>query len=629
MTSCRPCGALGCAVVLILLGGCFTESDDSLVPADPGCLFGCGGDEGGDGHWPGGELEASMGWRCEGCEVGNLMGLRDSCADGTWDHDGRIATPCVAWTDCRAGQFVATEGTAQADRVCVDCAPGGTTSVSNALACSPGAWLLSYFGPNQDVASDSLHLGYSMDGQHWATLGYGRSVYELSGMGTNHIRDPFIFRKNDGSFVYIATDWTLADNSNGYWSHPSPRLFVADSADLITFTNPRLLTVNNLPGPAGQPMHAWAPEVYYDESRDAYAIVWSGNDTTGANRIYVSYTTDFNTVHGTTPDVLFDPGYSVIDATIERTDGRSYLFFKDETDQGPPDRRGKDIQIARAIPAGLTPGAFSTWSSEYITRGTSQAVRQATEGPFAVFQPGLGRWVMYADYYLQGGVFGAWATTSLDVTPSAWTRLPSSEFRFPSGVRHAHAMLVTLDELDALIAHYGVGHHIRSTYSEEGAPFYVSHSWFHGIITPLDDRGQGQLADDFIWKIVPGLADPSDPDLLSFEPINFPGRYLRIDGSGRYPSCSQPANRGWALCWVAEADRHHLMWIDPDDGTAAFAADATFRRVAALNGDPLMASLQWYTDAGRYLRHIAYQMFATPISGAVQENDASFLIERE
>jgi hypothetical protein len=588
-----------------------------------------------------GEVQVSAGSRtsptvCEPCAAGAYCAgdtaPRLACTDGTWDHDASAATLCAAWTDCPAGQYVAAAGSAVADRTCAACTDGDTTSAANAATCEPGAWLLSYFGPGQDVANDSLHLAYSMDGQRWAGLAHHQPVYQVSGLGTNHLRDPFILRKNDGSFVYLATDWTLAENDSDYWNRPSPRLFVADSDDLITFTNPRLVTVTDLPGPGGGPMHAWAPEAYYDAERGAYAIVWSGNDVGGENRIYVTYTLDFTTVLDPTPDVLFDPGYAVIDATIERADGRSYLFFKDETDgNGAPGERGKDIQIARAPSLAIEPGAFSMWSSDYITRSAVQSVRQTTEGPFAIHQPEADRWILYADYYLAGGVFGAWTAPSLDAEPSAWTALPASAFRFPPGVRHAHPVRVTLDELDALVAHYGVSHQLRSTYSEGGAPFYVAHSWFHGLITPLDDRARGQLAEDFLWKVVPGLADPGDPALVSFEAVGYPGRYLSIDSAnpGRYPSCDEPSNRGWGLCWLGPADRHHLAWLDTVADTATSRGDATFRRMRALNGDAAMISLQWYPDPSRYLRHAAYQLFATPIAGAVEQNDASFVLERE
>ena len=431
---------------------------------------------------------------------------------------------------------------------------------------SPGAWVLSYFGTSQELAADSLHLAYSLDGLHWSGLAYGQPAYQLEGIGTGHIRDPFLFRKNDRTFVYIATDWTLANNDDQYWNHPSPAIVVADTTDLITFTNPRRLMLTNLPGPMATPMHAWAPEAYYDADRHAYAIVWSGNDANNRNRTYVSYTQDFATVLSSTPDVLFDPGYSSIDATIERSNGRNYLFFKDETDNSdsPLTGSGKDIQIARSPATALNPGSFDRWSPMYITRGANQSARQVTEAPFALFSAERNLWFLFAQFYVDGG-FGAWSSRSLDAAPNTWTALASSDFRFPEGVSHAHALRVTKAELDLLIAHYGISHRLRTTYREGGVPFYVANSWFHGMITPESDRSNNQLANDFLWKIVPGLADPSDPSLVSLESVEHPGQYLRIDSQnpGRYPPCSEASNRGESLCAVPASDRHHLTSVDP------------------------------------------------------------------
>src|SRR6187402_1051569 len=101
-------------------------------------------------------------------------------------------------------------------------------------------WVLSYFGPEQSAAADSLHLAYSTDGRHWTRLGSGGPAYQLTGMGTNHVRDPFILRKRDGSFVYLATDWTLSNDDANYWHNPSSKILLADSKDLLAFTNPRL-----------------------------------------------------------------------------------------------------------------------------------------------------------------------------------------------------------------------------------------------------------------------------------------------------------------------------------------------------------------------------------------------------
>ncbi|HYP87052.1 MAG TPA: glycoside hydrolase family 43 protein [Polyangiaceae bacterium] len=318
------------------------------------------------------------------------------------------------------------------------------------------AWVLSYFGPEQSVAADSLHLAYSTDGLHWTRLGSGAPAYQLTGLGTNHIRDPFILRKHDGSFVFIATDWTLSNNDSNYWNNPSSKILVASSRDLITFNEPHLLTLTTRKGSGGKAMHAWAPEAYYDAAADRYAIIWSGNDSADRNRIYVSYTQDFETTTSAEPEVLFDPGYSVIDGTVAISNGASYLFFKDETDNdgGSLTGSGKDIQVAQSSSAQLSPGAFTRVDAAYIPRGTSQATRQATEGPFVIKDPKRDLWYLYADFYTQGGVFGCWSTPDLSAKPSSWTRVAAADYSLPAGVRHANTVRVSQAELDALKAHY-------------------------------------------------------------------------------------------------------------------------------------------------------------------------------
>lgn len=372
-----------------------------------------------------------------------------SSSGGVTSHDGATNGGAGAAGTSSAGS--ASAGTSSGG------APGsGGSAGSPNVPDATVAWVLSYFGPEQSVAADSLHLAYSTDGLRWTRLGSGGPAYQLSGMGTNHIRDPFILRKQDGSFVYIATDWTLSNNDSNYWNNPSSKIFAADSEDLITFSKPRLLTLTSMKGAGGKAMHAWAPEAYYDAAGDRYAIIWSGNDSADRNRIYVSYTQDFESLISPDPKVLFDPGYSVIDGTVAQHDGTSYLFFKDETDNngGSATGSGKDIQVARADSDSLTPGSFMRTDASYIPRGTEQSKRQATEGPFVIKDPKRELWYLYADFYTQGGTFGCWSTPDLGAKPSSWTRVPQADYSLPAGVRHANTVRVTQPELDALKAHY-------------------------------------------------------------------------------------------------------------------------------------------------------------------------------
>lgn len=509
---------------------------------------------------------------------------------------------------------------------------GGTTPQDDTVA-----WVLSYFESGHELTNDSLHLAYSTDGLHWVELGPGAPELQLSGIGTNHIRDPFILRKQDGTFVYIATDWTLSNNDANYWSNPSSSVVIAESTDLITFTNPHLLRVTSLSGPGGSAMHAWAPEAFWDPQRSQYGIIWSGNDTTGKSIIYVSYTTDFQSVVNDIPTVFFDPGYSTIDGTLVPYEGRNYLFFKDESnnDGQPATGSGKDIQIAVSPDSTFTPGAFNRWSPEYVTRGTQQSVRQATEGPFVVKIRNQNLWYMCGDYFLNGSM-GCWSTTNLDASPSTWTRLADSSFSFPAGTSHSNTVRVTQPELDALISHYGIirDYKIRTNYSEGGSPFYFMHSWYHGVITFEGDTTGNLLANDDIWRVVPALGGNGDPDEVSFRPVSQPANYfLRIDSANlsRYPSCtSDGANHHAELCnLVPSGERNHLTFVDPFVDTPTFRSDATFKRVPALNGDTSMVSFQWNGDPTMYLRHSYYQMFVRPVSTAQEMDDASFTMEEQ
>jgi len=73
------------------------------------------------------------------CQGGSMPAR--ACASGTWDHDANPATACTAWTDCAAGTFVSSPGTATSDRECTACTQAvvneGTFSASiNSAACT-------------------------------------------------------------------------------------------------------------------------------------------------------------------------------------------------------------------------------------------------------------------------------------------------------------------------------------------------------------------------------------------------------------------------------------------------------------------------------------------------------------
>jgi hypothetical protein len=103
-------------------------------------------------------------------------------------------------------------------------------------------------------------------------------------------------------------------------------------------------------------------------------------------------------------------------------------------------------------------------------------------------------------------------------------------------------------------------------------------------------------AEDARFHVATGLADLAD-DCVSFESRNFPGYYLRHVG--------------------------FTLKLEANDGSAQFAADATFRRVAGL-ADGAWTSFRSYNYPDRYLRHAAYVLRIDPITDAAGRADATF-----
>ncbi len=282
---------------------------------------------------------------------------------------------------------------------------------NTASAAEYSGYIMGYFKDGADQYG--INLCYSTDGLHWTNLNNGNPVY-VPTLGQKGLRDPYLFRKQDGTFAVVATD--MRGQS---WGDHSQYIHYFESKDLRTFTNERLLKVHNTD------MHAWAPEVFYDEKNSRYGIYWSGN--TDYNRTYVNYTADF--INVTSNQVLFDPGYDVIDSHIISNGGTNYLFFKDERSSG------KRIKAAKST--SFNPGSFSVFTPNFITSAN-------TEGPITFKDNNSNTWYMYADLFAKNGIFECWKTT--DLNANSWQSV--TNISVPSGVRHGSIVPVTQAELD-------------------------------------------------------------------------------------------------------------------------------------------------------------------------------------
>ncbi|MDX6350755.1 MAG: hypothetical protein QOF84_5545 [Streptomyces sp.] len=363
----------------------------------------------------------------------------------------------------------------------------GALTPSPAAAASSSAYVMAYFteSPSGTGSDYGLHLAVSTDSLQWTPLDQNNPVVTPSA-GTGGLRDPYILRKQDGSFTVLATDLKGTDftQSNQY-------IHVWNSTDLRTFTGYHRLKLHSLA------THSWAPEAFWDASRGQYAIIYSAVSG-GHNVIMVDYTSDFVTV--TDPQVFFDPGYDVIDGTMTvGVNGVNYLYFKSSSAQG----------LVGAKSTSLDPGSFTVFSSTVAHGGT--------EAPIVSKSPTGDGWYLWGDTYTPNGVFYAWHTS--DLASGTWTAVNQLSYTQPLNSKHATIQPITTTEYNNLVAAYGTPSWNRLK-SYNYPDRYVRHADYVGRIDayPFDPYRDSE------WKLVPGLADSSG---VSFQSVNYPTRYLR------------------------------------------------------------------------------------------------------
>ena len=283
-------------------------------------------------------------------------------------------------------------------------------------------FMFSYFKGNGE---DGLHLAYSMDGLTWTALKQDRSFLKPMVGKEKLMRDPCIIRGRDGYFHMV---WTASwqDKGIGY----------ARSTDLITWSEQQFIPVMQHENAA---LNCWAPEITYDKKNNQYLIYWAttipgrypGTDTSGDekynHRLYYVTTPDFKQFSNT--KLLYNTGFSVIDASIV-SDGKQYLMFlKDETKKPPQ----KNLRLAVAENA---VGPYSVPSMPFTDTS------YWAEGPTTLFYNG--KWIVYFDKYTQHQM-GAVQSTDL----KQWLDI-SSQVHFPDGARHGTVFAISQIEWNGL-----------------------------------------------------------------------------------------------------------------------------------------------------------------------------------
>jgi hypothetical protein len=281
-------------------------------------------------------------------------------------------------------------------------------------------WLFAGF---KDNSEQGVFYAISLDGYHWTIANQDRPVFHQT-QSNELMRDPFLQRGPDGTFHLV---WTWSWNTPTAIGH-------ATSTDLIHW-GPH----EQLPVLAHEPaaLNAWAPALYYDTIKKHWLIFWSSTipgrfpgDTSGDknlnHRIFSTTTTDFKTL--TPAKLSFDPGYSVIDATLLQTSSTYTLIFKDE----------RKTPLKKVLQTATGPTMEGPWSN--ISPPISEPW---SEG--AAIIPVPGGYLAYYDHYLRPQRYRALFSPDLQTWTDATDRIA-----FPDKLRHGSFLKITQAEYDRI-----------------------------------------------------------------------------------------------------------------------------------------------------------------------------------
>ncbi|MFF7789078.1 AbfB domain-containing protein [Streptomyces sp. NPDC007991] len=451
------------------------------------------------------------------------------------------------------------------------------TTPQQAAAADPGYLMVHFTG--EGSTNQQMYLSHSTDGLHWNDLNGGGMVLR-STVGTQGVRDPAFVRSPDGSkYWIIATDLCISCGQN--WdtaiNNGSRNLVVWESTDLVTWSKPWLL---NVAGAIPDGRNAWAPEAIWDPETNDYVLYWATNvPLNGAtkHRIFYARTSDFRTI--TTPQIYIDrPGsQEIIDTQIiEMPSGVGNYRYVRASGDGQITLEGSN-------------SILGTWTRLGDLSGIGLTGSQV-EGPMWMKFNGTNKWALYLDQYATNGGYMPVVTTDPS-NPATYQRQASGTYNMGgTKKRHGWIMNLTAAEESRVLARWP-NTAINRLQSFNYQDRYVRHANYDVRIDP-----NVSPLDDSRFRLRPGLAGTGT---VSFESVNYPGYFLR--------------------------HTNYDFQLVHNDGTAQFAADASFFKVAGL-ADSSWSSFQSYNHPDRYIRHYAYYLKLDPITTATARGDATFRV---
>lgn len=292
-----------------------------------------------------------------------------------------------------------------------------------------GKYLFCYFTGNEPE-KEAVHFAVSQDGYHFEPLHQNKPVIHQT-LGTKSMRDPFLFRGQDGVFYIVATDMRSAD---GWFSNHA--MVCWHSEDLVHWTGETRLDFSRFPETATAD-RVWAPQALFDRQKGAYMLYWSHHNAgdTKPTAIWYAYTQDFKQL-SSAPAVLFcaPGGRDAIDADIVERDGRYFLYYKDELE--------KTICCAAA---GSPSGPYQIAAPKKVA-----CVDAHVEGNCMYRLGDTGTWLMLLDRYTENCYFMQQTEDMLHFKPVC-----PSDYNLNFTPRHGSVLAIQDAEYTRLVTYFG------------------------------------------------------------------------------------------------------------------------------------------------------------------------------
>ncbi|MCL2066000.1 MAG: hypothetical protein FWG99_00850 [Treponema sp.] len=244
-----------------------------------------------------------------------------------------------------------------------------------------------------------------------------RSISSVGG-----IRDPFIQRHPNGSFVLSATDMHATSPGS-----QNRGLVLAKSPDLISWTFTDVNLRQAFPANFGNATSAWAPCVIWDRKKGQFMITWStanhsGFTTRTTNLMFYAYINDDFTDFTSQPERVFrhwthvnvNDNYSgTIDISITYFNGEYYASWKNEGSGQTSQRVGLARSSTINGGAGALDWVILHQSLENETSPVGSTNKLQTEGPEWIRKIGTEEMVLFWDRHAGTMLDGLGRETSL------------------------------------------------------------------------------------------------------------------------------------------------------------------------------------------------------------------------